>query len=242
MVILLSVLIFSKPRREAPFILLQTNAVSPLLIADSARYVQPTRRCASGHQRPSTKGLQFQVVMALCNAPRDASSSAQPRPRQRGPSGSMGDPSLVGSRTQLHAHWRVSVGQRHTRRAYARLCLMGDPSQNAAPAAFRLGADITARSLQVFKANATLALHPCQTAAAHLPCTRPPDRWALLGSPRALARTDIATAPLLALSSPLAPVSTPWVAVAGRPTMTSRRQVHLSRTSSSLVASRRASI
>jgi len=116
--------------------------------------------------------------------------SAQPRPRPRGPSGSMGDPSLVGSRTHLHAHWRVSVGHRHTRRADARLCLMGDPSQNAAPAAFRLGAAITARSLQVFKANATLALHPCQTAAAHLPCTRPPDRWALLGRPRAHFRQD----------------------------------------------------
>ena len=99
-------------------------------------------------------------------------------------------PSLVGSRTQLHAHLRVSVGHRHTRRADARLCLMGDPSQNAAPAAFQLGAAITARSLQVFKANVTLALHPCQTSAAHLACTRPPDRWALLGRPCAHFRPD----------------------------------------------------
>jgi hypothetical protein len=67
------------------------------------------------------------------------------------------------------------------RRAYARLCLMGDPSQDDAPAAFRLGAAIKVRYLQTFKANATLARHPCQTAAAHLPCTRPPDRWTCLG-------------------------------------------------------------
>jgi hypothetical protein len=126
--------------------------------------------------RTSTKGLSFQLAMALCNelnAPRDA-SCAQPRPRPRGPSGSMGDPLLVGSRTHLHAHWRASVGHRHTRHAYARLCLMGDPSQNAAPAAFRLlrlGTAITSRSLQVFKANATLALHPCQTANTTLSTT-----------------------------------------------------------------------
>jgi hypothetical protein len=108
----------------------------------------------------------------------------------RGPSVSKGDPSLVGSRTQLHAHWRASVGHRQTRRAYARLCLMGDPSQDAAQAAFRLGSAITARSLQVFKANATLALHPCQTAAAHLPCTPPPYCWVLIGRPRARSRPD----------------------------------------------------
>jgi hypothetical protein len=106
----------------------------------------------------------------------------------------MGDPSLVGPRTHLHTHWRASVGHRHTRRAYARICLMGDPSQTAAPAAFRLGAALKARYLQVFKANAILARHPCQTAAAHLPCTRPPDDWGLFRqNPPALASaTDLA--------------------------------------------------
>ena len=94
----------------------------------------------------------------------------------------MGDPSIVGSWIHMHAHWRSSVGHRHTRRASARPCLMGDPLQDAAPAAFQLGAYIKTRYLQVFKANATLALHPCQTAAAHLPCTRPPDRWGLFFS------------------------------------------------------------
>jgi hypothetical protein len=106
----------------------------------------------------------------------------------------MGDPSLVGPRTHLHTHWRASVGHRHTRRAYARICLMGDPSQTAAPAAFRLGSALKARYLQVFKANAILARHPCQTAAAHLPCTRPPDDWGLFRqNPPALASpTDLA--------------------------------------------------
>ena len=100
----------------------------------------------------------------------------------------------VGPRTHLHTHWRASVGHRHTRRTYARICLMGDPSQTAAPAAFRLGAAIKARYLQVFKANAILARHPCQTAAAHLPCTRPPDNWSLFRqNPPALAsQTDLA--------------------------------------------------
>jgi hypothetical protein len=46
------------------------------------------------------------------------------------------------------------------------------------------------RGSRVFKANATLALHPCQTAAAHLPCTRPHDRWVLIGRPRARSRPD----------------------------------------------------
>ena len=80
--------------------------------------------------------------------------------------------------------------------------------------------------------------HPCRQAASFLPCaSRPPDACRVsLARPRqrlgqdparALARTDIATAPLLALSSPLAPVSTPWLAVAGRPTMKSRRQMTL---------------
>ena len=67
---------------------------------------------------------------------------------------------------------------------------MGDPSQDAAPAACRPGAALKARYLQVFQANATLALHPCQTAAAHLPCTRPPDCWVLLGRPRARSRPE----------------------------------------------------
>jgi len=109
----------------------------------------------------------------------------------------MGDPSLVGSRTHMHAHWRASVGHRHTRRASARPCLMGDPSQDAAPAAFQLGAAIKARYLQVFKANAaanaTLALHPCQTAAAQLPCTRPSDHWGLF--PAETARTRVLDGP-----------------------------------------------
>jgi hypothetical protein len=71
---------------------------------------------------------------------------------------------------------------------------MGDPSHTAAPAAFLLGAALKASYLQVFKANAILARHPCQTAAAHLPCTRPPDDWGLFRqNPPALASaTDLA--------------------------------------------------
>jgi len=47
----------------------------------TAQHVQPTRRCASGHQRPSIKGLPSQWAMALCNTPgADVSASAHPRP------------------------------------------------------------------------------------------------------------------------------------------------------------------
>ena len=131
-------------------------------------------------------------VLALSVALRPRS----PRPRPRGPSGSMGDPSLVGSQMHMHEHWRESVGNRHTRHASARPCLMGDPSQDAAQAAFQLGAAIKTSYLQVFKANATLALHPCQTAASHLPCTRPPDSWGLfffrLNPPALASWTDLA--------------------------------------------------
>ena len=101
----------------------------------------------------------------------------------------MGDPSIVGSRTHMHTHWRVSVGHRHTRHASARPCLMGDPSKDAASASFQLGAAIKVCYLQVFKANVTLALHPCQTSAAHLQCTRPPDSWPFSAKP-ARARTS----------------------------------------------------
>ena len=102
-------------------------------------------------------------------------------------------------------------------------------------AALWLAAAITARPRPT-RDSATR--HPCRQAAFFLPCaSRPPDACRVsLARPRqrlgqdlarALARTDIATAPLLALSSPLAPVSTPWLAVAGRPTMKSRRQMTL---------------
>ena len=117
--------LFSKPATKSRLSFLQTNAANPLLIADSARHVQPTRRCASGHQRPSTKGLLFQLAWPFVMLRATPQLDGYPSPSfSATPPASRalwldGYPSLVGSWTHLHAQWRASVGHRHTRRASA---------------------------------------------------------------------------------------------------------------------------
>ena len=114
-------------------------------------------------------------------------ASALPRPRP-GLSGSMGiHRSWAPGRTCTRSGVRLS--DTDTRVVPPRVLLDGYPSQNAAPASIRLGAARMGRDLQV-EDSATLALHPCQTAAAHLPCTRPPDLWRRLGRPRPRSRPD----------------------------------------------------
>jgi hypothetical protein len=114
-------------------------------------------------------------------------ASALPRPRP-GLSGSMGiHRSWAPGRTCTRSGVRLS--DTDTRVVPPRFLLDGYPSQNAAPASIRLEAARMGRDLQV-EDSATLALHPCQTAAAHLPCTRPPDLWRRLGRPRARSRPD----------------------------------------------------
>jgi hypothetical protein len=98
--------------------------------------------------------------------------SALPRPRP-GLSGSMG----------IHRPWApghtctrsgVRLSDTDTRVVPPHILLDGYPSQNAVSASIRLEVAGMGRDLQV-EDSATLALHPCQTAAAYLPYTRPPD-------------------------------------------------------------------
>jgi hypothetical protein len=83
----------------------------------------------------------------------------------------------------------VRLSDTDTRVVPPHVLLGGYPSQNAAPASIRLEATRMGRDLQV-EDSVTLALHPCQTAAAHLPCTRPPDLCRSLGRPRQRSRPD----------------------------------------------------
>ena len=112
--------------------------------------------------------------MALCNAPRDASAfSAQPRLCS-------GFVMLEGFASPASpGHARMHIGaclpDSNRRAALVRLLLEGISSLDAAQAAIGHGAAIRPADLRVL-ALVTLVLHPCQQAASHLPCTRPPDR------------------------------------------------------------------
>ena len=151
--------------------------------------------------------------MALCNsAPRDASAfSAHPRSCS-GSAGLMGQP-----RWSSPGHNRTHIGvcllDTNRRAALARILLDGSATLDATQAAIGHRAAIRPAELRVSLAFVMLALHPCQQAASHLACTRPPDfvvsrcsflvlpptssssssrsatpaRWALLAGRRAVA-------------------------------------------------------
>jgi hypothetical protein len=109
---------------------------------------------------------------------------AQPRPC----SGSirlMGRPQSIPPK-----HKRTHIGvcslDTNRRAVLARIQLDGSATLDAARAAIGHGAAIRPADLRV-PAIVKLVLHPCQQAASHLPCTRPPDRL-LPGRPRASFR------------------------------------------------------
>jgi hypothetical protein len=80
-------------------------------------------------------------------------------------------------------HIGVCLLDTNRRAAIARILLDGSATLDAAPAAIGHGAAIRPADLRAFLALVMLVLHPCQQAASHLPCTRPPDRlWP--GRPR----------------------------------------------------------
>jgi hypothetical protein len=72
-------------------------------------------------------------------------------------------------------HIGVCLLDTNRRAALARILLDGSATLDAAPAAIGHGAAIRPAELRVFLAFVMLALHPCQQAASHLACTRPPD-------------------------------------------------------------------
>ena len=105
---------------------------------------------------------------------------AHPRPCS-GSISSMGRP-----RWLYPEHKRTHIGvcslDTNRRAVLARIQLDGSATLDAARAAIGHGAAIRPADLRV-PAIVKLVLHPCQQAASHLPCTRPPDRL-LPGRPR----------------------------------------------------------
>jgi hypothetical protein len=61
------------------------------------------------------------------------------------------------------------------RAAIGRLLLEGFSSLDAAPAAIGHGLALTAAEFRVSDFVSLVELHPCQQAASHLACTRPPN-------------------------------------------------------------------
>ena len=85
----------------------------------------------------------------------------------------LGDPRKNCIGLQIHAQWYLSGGHRQMHRAYAPLAcwvILATGPQTA----FMTGAEFLGPARHPVRASVTLT-HPCQHAAAHLPCTRPPD-------------------------------------------------------------------
>jgi hypothetical protein len=151
----------------------------------------------------------------LCATPQ---LSARPRPRS-GCVESMGD-----RLRRIPARTRTRSGacmlDTYMRTAPTLILLDGGPSQ-ATWAALWLAEATKARPRPT---RDSVTRHPCRQAAFFLPCaSRPPDVCRFV-SPDPASTTVPAT---VALSSPLAPVSTPWPAVARTPRTESRRPTTL---------------
>ena len=109
---------------------------------------------------------------------------AHPRPCS-GSAGLMGQPRWF---SPGHNRTHIVVCSLDTNRCavLARILLDGSATLDAARAAIGHGAAIRPADLRV-PAIVKLVLHPCQQAASHLPCTRPPDSL-FPGRPRASFR------------------------------------------------------
>jgi len=99
---------------------------------------------------------------------------------------------------QMHEQWHLFGGRRQMHRAYAPFARWGS-SQQARRPSFMTGAELSGPASHRIRVSVKLT-HPCQFAAAHLPCTRPPDvlygcRPRALPGPRdrALARAFVVT-------------------------------------------------
>ena len=80
-------------------------------------------------------------------------------------------------------HIGVCLPDTDRRAALSRILLDGSATLDAASAAIGHGLALTAAEFRVLAFVSLVELHPCQQAASHLPCTRPPDRL-LLDKPR----------------------------------------------------------
>ena len=80
-------------------------------------------------------------------------------------------------------HIGVCLSDTDRRAALSRILLDGSATLDAASAAIGHGLALTAAEFRVLAFVSLVDLHPCQQAASHLPCTRPPDRL-LLDKPR----------------------------------------------------------
>jgi len=85
----------------------------------------------------------------------------------------LGDPRKTCLGLQLHSQWYLSGERRQMHRVYTShacwVILVTGPQ-----AAFMTGAEFSGPARHRVRASVTLT-HPCQHAAAHLPCTRPSD-------------------------------------------------------------------
>ena len=73
-------------------------------------------------------------------------------------------------------HNGVCLPDTDRRAALSRILLDGSATLDAASAAIGHGLALTAAEFRVLAFVSLVELHPCQQAASHLPCTRPPDR------------------------------------------------------------------
>ena len=73
-------------------------------------------------------------------------------------------------------HIGVCLPDTDRRAALSRILLDGSATLDAASAAIGHGLALTAAEFRVLAFVSWVELHPCQQAASHLPCTRPPDR------------------------------------------------------------------
>ena len=73
-------------------------------------------------------------------------------------------------------HNGVCLPDTDRRAALSRILLDGSATLDAASVAIGHGLALTAAEFRVLAFVSLVKLHPCQQAASHLPCTRPPDR------------------------------------------------------------------
>jgi hypothetical protein len=137
----------------------------------NARLCPMTSASAYRHPRPSTRGLPSFLV----RTPLQLYASTPHPARNLEPSCMLGDPHKTRLGLQMHAQWHLFGGRRQMHRAYApfvRWVILATGPQ----AAFMTCAEFLGPARHQVRASVTLT-HPCQHAAAHLPCTRPPDAF-----------------------------------------------------------------
>ena len=133
----------------------------------------PASACHALMRQPTKGGVPSQGLDHLCRSAPDDLGFCAPRPCSGFYSSLLGRP----RRDPRHNCTHIVICSMDTNRcgALARLRLVGSATPTDASAADGHGVAFN-RQTHAFPADVLLAsLHPCQQAARHLPCTRPPD-------------------------------------------------------------------